>query len=71
MNTQPLEFHQVTYHYPEQTVDLFSDLSLTLAPVWTAVIGANGGGKSTFLQLATGHRKPLDGKKQTTQLSNK
>lgn len=68
MNTQPLEFHQVTYHYPEQTVDLFSDLSLTLAPVWTAVIGANGGGKSTFLQLATGHLKPLNGIIQRPQL---
>lgn len=61
MNTQPLEFHQITYHYPEQTVDLFNDLSLSLAPVWTAVIGANGGGKSTFLQLACGIMKPLHG----------
>lgn len=61
MNTQPLEFHQVTYHYPEQTLDLFQDLSLSLAPVWTAVIGANGGGKSTFLQLACGLLAPLGG----------
>ncbi len=61
MNTQPLEFHQVTYHYPEQTLDLFHDLSLSLAPVWTAVIGVNGGGKSTFLQLACGMLTPLAG----------
>lgn len=52
MSIQPLEFRQVTFHYPEQTLNLFSDLTFSVGRGWSAVIGANGGGKSTILKLA-------------------
>ena len=42
-------------------MDLFTDLSLSVGPGWTAVIGANGGGKSTLLKLACNRLEPLAG----------
>ncbi len=61
MGIQSLEFKHVTFHYPDQGVDLFTDLDLSLGVGWTAVIGANGGGKSTLLKLASGDEEPLLG----------
>lgn len=61
MSIQTLEFQQVTFHYPDQSIDLFSALSLSIGPGWTAVIGANGGGKSTLLKLACSMLEPLSG----------
>ncbi len=58
MGIQTLEFQHVSFHYPEQSIDLFSDLSLTFASGWCGVIGSNGGGKSTVLSLASGVLKP-------------
>ncbi len=61
MNIQTLEFHSVDYHYPEQSISLFTNLQLSFASGWSAVIGSNGSGKSTILQLATGLLKPHSG----------
>ena len=61
MSIQTLEFQYITFHYPEQSMDLFTDLSLSVGPGWTAVIGANGGGKSTLLKLACNRLEPLAG----------
>lgn len=61
MSIQTLEFQQVTFHYPDQSLDLFSDLNLSIGSGWTALIGANGGGKSTLLKLACDQLKPLSG----------
>ncbi|HQB91399.1 MAG TPA: ATP-binding cassette domain-containing protein, partial [Sphaerochaeta sp.] len=62
MGIQTLEFQHVTFHYPDQSIDVFSDLDLVLSTGWTAVIGANGGGKSTLLMLASGIEEPLAGR---------
>ena len=62
MGIQTLEFQHVTFHYPDQSIDVFSDLDLFLSTGWTAVIGANGGGKSTLLMLASGIEEPLAGR---------
>ena len=53
MSIHTLEFQQVTFHYPDQSIDLFSALSIS--------IGAYGGGKSTFLKLACSMPEPLSG----------
>ena len=62
MGIQTLEFQHVTFHYPDQSIDVFSDLDLVLSTGWTAVIGANGGGQSTLLMLASGIEEPLAGR---------
>ena len=36
MNT--LEFHSVDYHYPEQHINFFNDLNLSIFPGWTGVL---------------------------------
>lgn len=61
MGINTLEFRQVSFHYPDQRIDVFCDLDLSLGMGWTAVIGANGGGKSTLLKLASGSVQPLLG----------
>lgn len=61
MSIQTLEFQHLTFHYPDQSLDLFSDLNLSIGSGWTALIGANGGGKSTLLKLACNQLKPLSG----------
>lgn len=61
MGISSVEFRSVSFHYPEQSVDVFTDLDLSFSPGWTAVIGANGGGKSTLLKLACGLLQPLTG----------
>ncbi|MDY0304603.1 MAG: ATP-binding cassette domain-containing protein [Sphaerochaeta sp.] len=61
MGIKNLEFKNVLFHYPDQSIDVFRDLDLSLGGGWTAVIGANGGGKSTLLKLASGSVQPLLG----------
>ena len=61
MSIRTLEFHHVSFHYPEQVQQLFSHINISIAPGWTALIGANGTGKSTLLMLASGLLKPLEG----------
>lgn len=61
MSIQTLEFQKITFHYPDQSLHLFADLSLSIGVGWAAVIGANGGGKSTLLKLAGNELEPLSG----------
>jgi len=49
-----IRFQQATFGYPAMAEPLFVELSLHLTPGWTGIVGANGAGKTTFLQLATG-----------------
>lgn len=42
-------------------VAVFHDVSLTVGPGWTGVVGANGSGKTTLLRLATGELDPSAG----------
>ena len=50
-----------TYGSGAIRVDALHDLSLTLAEVLTAVMGASGSGKSTFLHCAAGLDRPTGG----------
>lgn len=43
------------------SVSILSDVTLTLAPGWTGVVGANGDGKTTLLRLIAGDLEPVSG----------
>src|SRR5690242_13204777 len=43
------------------SVSILSDVTLTFAPGWTGVVGANGNGKTTLLRLISGDLEPGSG----------
>ncbi|MDO8431863.1 MAG: ATP-binding cassette domain-containing protein [Candidatus Binatus sp.] len=43
------------------SVSILSDVSFTLAPGWTGIVGANGNGKTTLLRLIAGSLEPAAG----------
>jgi ATPase subunit of ABC transporter with duplicated ATPase domains len=43
------------------SVSILSGVTLTLAPGWTGVVGANGNGKTTLLRLISGDLEPRSG----------
>jgi ATPase subunit of ABC transporter with duplicated ATPase domains len=43
------------------SVSILSDVTLTLAPGWTGVVGANGNGKTTLLRLISRDLEPTSG----------
>lgn len=56
-----IEWKNLGFHYPEQE-NLFSDFTYTIKQNdRIGIIGENGCGKSTFLQLLAGSLKPTDG----------
>jgi len=58
---QLLAAKDISFHY-EPTTPLIQNISLTIEPrERIAIIGKNGRGKSTFLQLLTGELKPTAG----------
>jgi ATPase subunit of ABC transporter with duplicated ATPase domains len=61
MAYKQLTFASVTFKHDGAPEPLFVDITLHLAEGWTGVVGANGSGKSTFLQLATGGLMPGQG----------
>ena len=57
MKTPVLRFQNVSYAYDSE--DVLCDVTLTLeAGDFAAIIGPNGGGKSTLLKLAVGLLRP-------------
>ncbi len=60
----PLVFHHVSFAYDDSPFDVVADLSAHFPVGWTGVVGANGVGKSTVLQLAVGLLEPTDGSVQ-------
>jgi len=60
----PLVFHHVSFAYDGSPLDVVADLSAHFPVGWTGVVGANGVGKSTVLQLAVGLLEPTDGSVQ-------
>ncbi|MBN2536078.1 MAG: ABC-F family ATP-binding cassette domain-containing protein [Spirochaetales bacterium] len=56
-----LIFNNVTFSYDTGHTPIMKDVTLTIDPGWTGVVGINGIGKSTFLKLATGLLHPLHG----------
>ncbi len=57
-----LELENISFHYPEQDEFLFKDLTLQVNPTdRIAVIGKNGKGKSTLLNIIANELKPING----------
>ena len=56
-----LQFHHVSFRYESMTTELIDHLDCMLSGGWTGVVGANGVGKSTLLQLATQELTPDSG----------
>ncbi len=61
MGKQFIEFQSVSFVYESQSEPTISQLTLQFSTGWTGFVGANGVGKSTLLQLATGLLKPTSG----------
>ena len=60
-----LIFDQVSFGYADE---IFSDVSFTCSPGWTALVGGNGAGKTTLLALAGGTLAPSRGTIRRTHL---
>lgn len=55
-------FVDVTYKYPGAAVPALTNLNLTIpAGTVLGIVGLNGAGKSTFVDLLTGNRRPTHG----------
>ncbi len=62
---QPLhiEFDHVSFSYPDSKQEILHDLCLSLREgEYTALVGLNGAGKSTFLKLLAGIYRPTSGR---------
>ena len=58
-----LRFDHISYTYPGYSTYALKDVSITFTPQSrVALIGKNGGGKSTLMQLANGILRPDDGR---------
>ena len=62
MPDNSIQFQQVSFSYDSATEVLFERISFHLSPGWTAIVGANGAGKTSLLKLAIGELKPQRGK---------
>ena len=45
------QIKNLSFSYPGSNIRLFQNLNIELYQGWTAVVGENGSGKSTFLKL--------------------
>jgi macrolide transport system ATP-binding/permease protein len=61
MPADQILFSHVSFTYDGMNDTLFDRIDLSIGPGWTGVVGANGAGKTTFLQLATGLLAPDSG----------
>lgn len=58
----PVQFDHVSFRYESQEPWVLRDLSLTIPPGITSLMGQNGSGKSTTLLLASGRLLPESGR---------
>ena len=60
--TPKIEFRNVSFTYPNQTVKALDNVSFTLNPGDSlAIVGENGAGKTTLIKLLIGAYEPSDG----------
>lgn len=61
-STPKIEFRNVSFTYPNQTVKALDNVSFTLNPGDSlAIVGENGAGKTTLIKLLIGAYEPSDG----------
>lgn len=61
-STPKIEFRNVSFSYPNQTVKALDNISFTLNPGDSlAIVGENGAGKTTLIKLLIGAYEPSDG----------
>ena len=65
MSQATVLFQNVSFGYDTASVPLLTDVSLHFPPGWSGIIGANGCGKTTLLQLAVGKLEPQQGQVQS------
>ncbi|MEA5020236.1 MAG: ATP-binding cassette domain-containing protein [Gordonibacter sp.] len=53
--------HHLSYTYPGANTLALNQVSLTLVPGWTGIVGSNGSGKSTLLKIVCGLIDPDEG----------
>ena len=56
-----IKFNDLAFSYPSSPEVIFQDINLHLTRGWYGVVGSNGAGKSTMLELATGRLTPVKG----------
>ena len=56
-----LVFRNITFSYAGSPTTLFDSIDVGVSEGWVGVIGSNGAGKTTFLQLACGGLAPQEG----------
>jgi ATPase subunit of ABC transporter with duplicated ATPase domains len=61
MPLETLAFNRISFTFDSMVAPLFTDLSFAVGRGWTGIVGANGIGKSTLLELAVGTIQPLSG----------
>ncbi len=64
-----ITFRDVSFAYEQASAPLFEGLSVHFPVGWTAIVGANGAGKTTILRLATGELQSLRGHIRVPQAS--
>jgi ATPase subunit of ABC transporter with duplicated ATPase domains len=61
VHPQILTLNDISYEYPSSSTPLFEHINVTFPSGWTAVLGDNGIGKTTLMQIVIGHVKPDSG----------
>lgn len=61
MSLTHIAAHHISFTYEGSAEPLFTNVSVSIPPGWTAVVGDNGIGKSTFMRIISGAMGPDSG----------